>query len=52
MTDPGGDTLRLGDSWMGLGIEACMRGECPLDEELDDMDVVLLRRLLPWLSWW
>lgn len=32
-----------------------MIGECPEEEEkdeLEEIDVVLLRRLLPWLSWW
>ncbi len=47
-----GETLRLGDSRMGLGTEAAMSGDCPADEEPDEVEVVRFRRLLPWLSWW
>jgi hypothetical protein len=50
----GGETDRLGPpcSWIGEAIEVWRTGECPLFEEPDDMEVVRLRRLLPWLSWW
>lgn len=37
---------------MGEGMVASMMGECPVDEDEDDMEVVRLRLLLPWLSWW
>jgi hypothetical protein len=53
-TESGGETDRLGAppcSWIGEGIEVCKTGEWLL-EDPDDMEVVRLRRLLPWLSWW
>ena len=52
--ESGGETDRLGGppcSWIGEGIEVCRTGEW-LFEDPDDMEVVRLRRLLPWLSWW
>jgi hypothetical protein len=36
---------------MGEGIEAWRVGEWPPPEDADDIEVVRLRRLLPWLSW-
>lgn len=53
--DPEGETDRLGASpcsRIGEGIVAWRTGEWPLFEDPDDMEVVRLRRLLPWLSWW
>lgn len=39
-------------SWIGDGMDVGRFGECPPMEEPDETEVVRLRRLLPWLSWW
>ena len=39
-------------SRIGDGIDVGKIGERPPVEEPEDIEVVLFRRLLPWLSWW
>ena len=39
-------------SWIGDGIDVSMVGEWVPVEDPDETEVVLFRRLLPWLSWW